>query len=59
MALKIKATPKLNKKDSENFIKRVEAKSAVPSHPIPTPKLARFAAKLMKHANSVPSKSHK
>jgi len=59
LALKIKATPKLNKKDSENFIRRVEAKSAVPSHPIPTPKLARFAAKLMKHANSVPSKSHK
>ena len=56
MALKIKATPKLTQTESENFIKRVEAKASVVSRPIPTPKLARFAKKLMKNATTVPQK---
>lgn len=32
--LDIKPTPKLNKKDSQKFLERVEAKASVVSHPI-------------------------
>lgn len=59
MALAIKSTPKLNRKQSDDFIKRVEAKAAVVSHPIPTPKLANFTRKLMKDAGRMPKKSSK
>jgi|GEM_PF-4348790 len=58
MALKIKSTPKLNKKDSVEFIRRVESKASVVSHPIPTPELTKFAKKLVRDAAQMPQKSH-
>ncbi|MBW2346062.1 MAG: hypothetical protein JRF53_19125 [Deltaproteobacteria bacterium] len=59
MALKIKPTPKLNQKDSMEFIERVESKVNVASYPIATPKLARFTKKLIKDASRMSQKSHK
>ena len=59
MALKIKATPKLNKAESAQFIRRVESKASVASRPIPTPKLTRFANKLISDAAGVSKKSDK
>ena len=59
MALKIKATPKLNKKESAQFIKRVESKASVASNPIPTPKLTRFAKKLISNAAAMSEKPGK
>ena len=57
MALKIKATPKLNKKESAQFVKRVESKARIASNPIPTPKLTHFANKLIRDAAAVSEKS--
>lgn len=59
MALKIKPTPKLNREESAQFVKRVESKVSVASRPIPTPKLTRFANKLIRDAAAVSKKSHK
>ena len=53
LALDIKPTPKLNKKDSENFIRRVEARSSVVSYPIPTPKIVRLTKKIIKDVTPV------
>jgi len=58
MARKITATPKLNKKESVDFLRRVQSKETVASGPIPTPKLTRFAKKLMTDAAQMPQKSH-
>lgn len=53
LALDIKPTPKLDKKDSEKFIGRVEARASVVSHPIPTPKIVRLTKKIIKNATPV------
>ena len=53
LALDIKPTPKLDKKDSENFIGRVETKASVASHPIPTPKIVPLTKKIIKNATPV------
>ena len=37
MALPIKQTPKLNRQQSKDFLRRVKAKAGVPSYPVPTP----------------------
>ena len=56
LALDIKPTPKLDKKDSEKFIERVEAKASVASHPIPTPKIVRLTKKIIKDVTPVSQK---
>ncbi|MBW2175157.1 MAG: hypothetical protein JRF64_11295 [Deltaproteobacteria bacterium] len=56
MALKIRPTPKLNKEESAQFIRRVESKVSVASRPIRTPKLTRFANKLIRDAAAVSEK---
>jgi len=58
MALKVKTTPKLNKKESIKFLNRVDSKVSVASHPIPTPKLTRFIKKLVKDAAQVQQDAH-
>ncbi|MEW5949857.1 MAG: hypothetical protein AB1711_10675 [Thermodesulfobacteriota bacterium] len=59
MALAIKPTPKLNRKDSEKFLERVHKKETVASRPIPTPNLPDLIRKLTGNADSVSPKSSK
>lgn len=50
MALPIKPTPKLNKKESDRFLARVESDLKIPTYSKATPKLAEARRIALNHA---------
>ena len=57
MAMPIKPTPVLGKKEAVKFLKKVEENLGKPSHRINTPKLSQVEKLAIRHAK-LQSKSH-